>query len=80
MLGKSPWPLSVLIDGGEVGNLVEVEIAAAGTGKTVIRPITDGRVRLDRRTGCQLCVLIAARALVQHSILTVLPSLSAKPK
>ena len=30
MLGKSPWLQSVLIDGGEIGNLVEVEIVAAG--------------------------------------------------
>jgi tRNA-2-methylthio-N6-dimethylallyladenosine synthase len=30
MLGKSPWLQSVLIDGGEIGDLVEVEIVAAG--------------------------------------------------
>jgi tRNA-2-methylthio-N6-dimethylallyladenosine synthase len=30
MLGKSPWLQSVLIDGGEIGDLVEVEITAAG--------------------------------------------------
>ena len=30
MLGKSPWLQSVLIDGGEIGELVEVEITAAG--------------------------------------------------
>jgi tRNA-2-methylthio-N6-dimethylallyladenosine synthase len=30
MLGKSPWLQSVLIDGGAIGELVEVEIAAAG--------------------------------------------------
>ncbi|WP_420136827.1 TRAM domain-containing protein, partial [Sphingomonas sp.] len=29
-LGKSPWLQSVLIDGGEIGDLVEVEITAAG--------------------------------------------------
>jgi len=29
-LGKSPWLQSVLIDGGEIGDLVEVEIASAG--------------------------------------------------
>lgn len=29
-LGKSPWLQSVLIDGGEIGDLVEVEIVAAG--------------------------------------------------
>ena len=29
-LGKSPWLQSVLIDGGEVGDLVEVEIVSAG--------------------------------------------------
>jgi len=31
MLGKSPWLQSVLIDGGELGDVVEVEIVAAGT-------------------------------------------------
>jgi len=30
MLGKSPWLQSTLIDGGEIGDLVEVEIASAG--------------------------------------------------
>jgi tRNA-2-methylthio-N6-dimethylallyladenosine synthase len=30
MLGKSPWLQSVLIDGGAIGDLVEVEIVAAG--------------------------------------------------
>jgi tRNA-2-methylthio-N6-dimethylallyladenosine synthase len=30
MLGKSPWLQSVLIDGGDIGDLVEVEIASAG--------------------------------------------------
>jgi tRNA-2-methylthio-N6-dimethylallyladenosine synthase len=30
MLGKSPWLQSVLIDGGEIGDLVEVEIVQAG--------------------------------------------------
>jgi len=30
MLGKSPWLQSVLIDGGEIGDLTEVEIVAAG--------------------------------------------------
>jgi tRNA-2-methylthio-N6-dimethylallyladenosine synthase len=30
MLGKSPWLQSVLLDGGEIGDLVEVEITAAG--------------------------------------------------
>jgi tRNA-2-methylthio-N6-dimethylallyladenosine synthase len=30
MLGKSPWLQSVLIDGGEIGDLVKVEIVAAG--------------------------------------------------
>jgi tRNA-2-methylthio-N6-dimethylallyladenosine synthase len=30
MLGKSPWLQSVLIDGGAIGDLVEVEIGAAG--------------------------------------------------
>jgi len=29
-LGKSPWLQSVLIDGGEIGELVEVEIVSAG--------------------------------------------------
>jgi tRNA-2-methylthio-N6-dimethylallyladenosine synthase len=29
-LGKSPWLQSVLIDGGEIGDLVEVEITSAG--------------------------------------------------
>jgi len=29
-LGKSPWLQSTLIDGGEIGDLVEVEIASAG--------------------------------------------------
>jgi tRNA-2-methylthio-N6-dimethylallyladenosine synthase len=29
MLGKSPWLQSVLIDGGEIGDLVEVEIVQA---------------------------------------------------
>jgi len=29
-LGKSPWLQSTLIDGGEIGDLVEVEITAAG--------------------------------------------------
>ena len=30
MLGKSPWLQSVLIDGGEIGDLIEVEIVQAG--------------------------------------------------
>ncbi|WP_294395299.1 tRNA (N6-isopentenyl adenosine(37)-C2)-methylthiotransferase MiaB [uncultured Sphingomonas sp.] len=30
MLGKSPWLQSVLIDGGRIGDLVDVEIVAAG--------------------------------------------------
>jgi tRNA-2-methylthio-N6-dimethylallyladenosine synthase len=30
MLGKSPWLQSVLIDGGDIGDLVEVEIVSAG--------------------------------------------------
>ncbi|WP_174273165.1 tRNA (N6-isopentenyl adenosine(37)-C2)-methylthiotransferase MiaB [Sphingomonas bacterium] len=30
MLGKSPWGQSVLIDGGAIGDLIDVEIAAAG--------------------------------------------------
>ncbi|WP_420141504.1 tRNA (N6-isopentenyl adenosine(37)-C2)-methylthiotransferase MiaB [Sphingomonas sp.] len=30
MLGKSPWLQSVLVDGGAIGDLIEVEIAAAG--------------------------------------------------
>jgi len=30
MLGKSPWLQSVLIDGGKIGDLVEVDIASAG--------------------------------------------------
>jgi tRNA-2-methylthio-N6-dimethylallyladenosine synthase len=30
MLGKSPWLQSVLIDGGEVGDMIDVEIVAAG--------------------------------------------------
>jgi tRNA-2-methylthio-N6-dimethylallyladenosine synthase len=29
-LGKSPWLQSTLIDGGEIGDLVEVEIVSAG--------------------------------------------------
>ena len=29
-LGKSPWLQSVLVDGGEIGDLVEVEIVSAG--------------------------------------------------
>jgi hypothetical protein len=30
MLGKSPWLQSVLIDCGEIGDLIEVEITTAG--------------------------------------------------
>jgi tRNA-2-methylthio-N6-dimethylallyladenosine synthase len=30
MLGKSPWLQSVLIDGGEIGDVVEVEIVRTG--------------------------------------------------